>query len=134
MGVLSERATRYVSGPAWEPLREKYFTICEKFLGLDSNAKGELTTIYIKMSILTEAGEQVYAVIWLKSSKQLMVGMALPDDGTPSSILTDAPKGYKYKGLTKYFSILPGDTLPAELDVWAKQAYENVANRTSVEE
>ena len=130
MGELSERAAEYVGGPAWEPLRDKYFKICDKFLAMDANSKGELTTIYVKLSVFMNGGEQVFAVIWLRSSKQLLVGMALPET-TTSRLLTAAPKGCTYKGLTKYLTIFPDDPLPLELDIWAKQSYENVVNRTT---
>jgi hypothetical protein len=132
MGLLSERAKNYVSGPSWEPLRPAYFSICDAFLGLDVQAKGELTTIYVKFSVVTESAEQVYAVIWLRTSKRLVLGMALPEE-TESPLLTTAPQGCKYKGLTRYLTINPGDALPPELDLWAKQAYEQVITRRRTE-
>lgn len=128
MGVLSERVRSYVSGPAWEPIRGSFMSICEEFLGVDAESRGELTTIYVKFSITTQIGEQVYAVVWLRSSKQLVIGMSLPDE-IESPMLGAAPKRCSYKGLTKYFTICPGDALPNELEGWAKQAYEQAVSR-----
>src|SRR4051812_12525760 len=132
MGLLSERAKEYVSGPAWRSLRPAFFAVCDMFLAMDSRAKGELTTIYVKISVVTELGEQVYAVIWLRTSKRLVLGMALPEE-TESPSLTVAPKGCKYKGLTKYLTINSGEALPSDLDLWAKQAYEQVITRKQSE-
>ncbi len=128
MGVLGERAKKYVSGPAWEPLRGAFFSICNAFLAVDPAARGDLTTIYVKFSIRTASGEQVYAVVWLRTSRQLVLGLALPEE-VESPVLASAPKGCKYKGLTKYLTIRPDDALPVELGVWAKQAYERVRGR-----
>ena len=128
MGILSDRARDYVSGPAWDSIREQFGSICETFLGVSPDTKGDLTTIYVKFSILTASGEQVYGVAWLRSSKQIVLGMALSDE-TCSPVLGPAPKGCSYRGLTKYLIVRPGESLPPELHLWAKQAYDQAVNR-----
>jgi hypothetical protein len=67
----------------------------------------------------------VYAVMWIKSpAKGIVVGLSLPE-GVDSDRLHDVPKGHKYPGLTRYFTVGEGDEVPAELSGWAVAAYDN---------
>jgi hypothetical protein len=120
---LDARAIDRVSGPAWEPLRDAFFHIGDILLAVSPETKSELTTIYVKFCT-TNAGTEVFAVVWLKSSKEIVVGLALPDD-FESPHLAPPPKGTKYKGLTKYFVVHPGEQIPADLHHWANAAYRN---------
>ena len=122
MNQLDERAIRKVSGPAWRPLKEAFLQISEDLLAVSEDAVGELTTIYVKYCCFN-SGRDVYAVVWLKSSKYLVVGLSLPDD-FDSPGLGDAPTGMQYSGLTKYFILSPGGDVPSILSEWAKMAYK----------
>lgn len=121
---LDENAVERVGGPAWESIRSKFFEISEVLLAVSPNASSQLTTIYVKYCP-TSQHSAVFAVAWLKTSKKVVVGMALPDD-VESELLGGAPQGMKYKGLTKYFSVTADDVVPEELSQWAKLAYESV--------
>jgi hypothetical protein len=123
MGQLSDKAVERVSGASWEPLRAAFLDISNKLLDVSPDAVGELTTIYVKYQVNTSPQAKVFAVAWLKTSKQIVVGLALPAD-YESSELGPAPAGMKYKGITKYFRVEPGGTVPSELPEWAKLAYQ----------
>src|SRR5437016_9197636 len=110
MGQLSERAIERVSGPSWQPLKDAFLDISTKLLSVSPEAAGELTTIYVKYQVSASPQSKVYAVVWLKTSKKIVVGMALPEEFDFPN-LGPAPAGMKYKGITKYFEIEPGDDI-----------------------
>ena len=92
MGILSQRIIAKVSGPAWESLRGQFMRIARSLLAVSPDADSELVTTYVKFTVnmapqshVVQAqplfGEQhVFAAIWLRSSKQLIVGLALPEE------------------------------------------------------
>ena len=127
MSQLSQRAIDKVAGPAWDELRDQFNSVCETLLGVSEAARGDLTTIYIKFTVSPEPTSPVYAVLWVKSSKQLSVGLALPESDVPD-VLGPAPAGMRYKGLTGYFSVAAGEGVPIELSTWAAKAFENIAS------
>jgi len=126
MSQLSQRAIEKVAGPAWDGLRDQFNSICETLLGVSEDVCGDLTTIYIKFTVSPEPTSPVYAVLWVKNSKTLSVGLALPESDVPET-LGPAPAGMKYKGLTGYFSVAAGEAAPDELSTWAADAYRNIA-------
>lgn len=95
----------------------------ETLLNVSSESVGVLTTIYVKYQVTAQTDSSVFAVAWLKTSKQIVLGLALPDD-VESPLLGTAPSGTKYKGITKYLTIGPADTLPDQLSQWAIRAYQ----------
>lgn len=119
---LDEKAVQKVSGPTWEPLREDFFTISKKLLSVSADAASQLTTIYVKFCT-TSAMNEVYAVVWIKTSKKIVVGLSLPED-VDDACLEPPPKGHTYKGLTKFFTVTLDDPIPDGLLRWAKLAYE----------
>src|SRR5262249_42818521 len=122
---LDSRAVERVSGPAWEGLRDSFFSVSQTLLNVSAEAESELTTIYVKFR--TKAGPlgKVFAVVWLKKSAELVVGLALPD-GVQDDFLTQAPPAHKYPGLNAYFRIRPGEALPSPIKSWAKAAFDHV--------
>jgi len=125
---LDPRAIEKMSGPAWHELRPSFDQLCEALLDVSSDAKGELTTIYIKFTA-PETENQPFAVLWIKKTTELTLGLALPDD-LKAPQLAGPPKGCKYAGLTKYLVLRIGDDLPAEIQRWSKKAYDTVRNKT----
>jgi hypothetical protein len=123
MGQLSDNAVERVSGPSWEPLKAAFLDISNKLLDVSPDAVGVLTTIYVKYQVSASPHAKVFAVAWLKTSKQIVVGLALPAD-YQSPELGQAPTGMRYKGITKYFRVEPGGTVPGDLPEWAKLAYQ----------
>ncbi len=126
MGQLSEKAAERVAGASWDGLRRQFHAISESLLSVSPEARGALTTIYVKFTITPDPNSPVYAVIWAKNSKQLVVGLRLPEDEIPPG-LHAAPAGTTYKGLSGYFKIQPGDMVPQELPTWAQAAYASAA-------
>jgi hypothetical protein len=129
MGILSQKAIDKVGGPAWEKMREKFFTVSDQLLSVAPESRGELTTIYVKFSITGEPSSPVYAVVWVKSSKALTVGLALPE-GHQGDELGPPPQGMRYKGLTKYLTITPADEVPGRLRELADAAYRHVVSQS----
>jgi hypothetical protein len=123
---LDEKAIRKVSGPSWAPLREPFLEMSRRLLSVAPEAKAELTTIYVKYCT-APAGTQVYAVAWLKTSKEIVVGMSLPES-VEHPRLEDARPGMKYRGLTKYFEVTVDNPVPDELEAWARLAYETATS------
>jgi hypothetical protein len=122
---LDERAAKKVAGPAWEPLRATFHEASRILLSVSPKTVSELTTIYVKFCVST-ARRDVFAVAWLKNSKQLVFGFSLPEEAEAPE-LGPAPQGMTYKGLTKYLTVRPGDSLPVAFADWARLAYETVA-------
>lgn len=122
---LDEKAVQKVSGPSWEPLREDFVKLSEDLLSVSQDTASQLTTIYVKFCT-TSAMNEVYAVVWIKTSKKIVVGLSLPEDFEDDR-LGPPPKGHAYKGLTKYFSVTEEEPVPKRLSRWAKLAYETAS-------
>jgi hypothetical protein len=123
---LDAKAVQKVSGPSWAPLKEPFLEISRKLLSVAPDTRAELTTIYVKFCT-TPAGIEVYAVAWLKTSKEIVVGMSLPES-VDHPRLGNARPGMKYKGLTKYFGVTVDNSVPHELEAWASLAYETATS------
>ena len=126
VGSLDQRVTERISGNAWGEVRDLFYKVSDALLAVSDSAYGELTTIYVKYKPSPDATAPVYAVVWIKSSKQLIVGLALPDH-VAHPTLGKAPQGAKYKGLTKYLTVRPGDQIPDEFSEWARTAFDGIA-------
>ena len=122
MGELSQRIVAKVSGPAWEQLRGQFMQIVRLLLAVSPDAGSELMTSYVKFTISSDLQSPVYTVVWMKNSKRLVVGLALPED-CDAEELGPAPLGMRYKGLTKYFVVERDGAVPKGFATWAKLAY-----------
>jgi hypothetical protein len=123
---LDQRAVDRVAGATWDGVRQQFFDISGVLFELTPSVRSELTTIYVKFMRSAAQGEQPFAVVWLKDSKQVTVGLALPSEFF-SPITQEAPRGMKYAGLTGYFTVKSGGIVPNEFAELAKTAIENVA-------
>jgi hypothetical protein len=103
-------------------LRPLFDDLNAKLLVVSSEARGELTTIYVKYSASETQGR--YAVVWLRKVSEIIVGLALPTIIT-DPILTGPPSRHAYSGLTAYLCLKAGDRVPRQLADWAKIAFEN---------
>jgi len=92
-------------------------------LSLGGDITAELTTIYVKYKYSPDAMSEIFAVVWVKNTTQIVVGLAFPEDKIPSE-LSPAPARHNYRPLNGYFVLRPGDALPASFPDWARQAYE----------
>jgi len=127
---LDSRAIDRLDGPNWQRLRPLFEEVSSALLSVSPNARGELTTIYVKFGSPSETAGEPYAVVWIKKSTEMVVGLALPDEVT-SPLLGPPPPRHKYTGLTAYLTMKPGDAVPAELSTWAKIAFDNRRIRPS---
>ena len=122
MGELSQRIIAKVSGPAWEQLRGHFMQIGRLLLAVSPDTDSELLTTYVKFTVHTAPQSHVFAAIWMKSSKRLVVGLALPEEYEAQELGPALP-GTTYKGLTKYFVVEQDGMVPKGLAEWAKLAY-----------
>ncbi len=125
---LDANAIQRVSGPSWASLREPFFVMSDVLLNVSKEAVAILTTIYVKYQVTSQPTSDVFAVAWLKSSKNIVLGLALPDDAD-DPMLGSPPKGMTYKGITKYLVIGPGEPIPEQLENWAITAYNHTQTR-----
>jgi hypothetical protein len=126
---LDDRTIEKVGGPAWSELRLTFMKISESLLAVSESSRGELTTIYVKYAS-DETRSKPFAVVWLRKSSELTIGLALPDD-VASEAFVDMPKGCKYAGLTRYL-VLSADTgVPDEFNEWASTAFRHVSQLES---
>lgn len=121
---LDPNAIKKVSGPSWVPLKQTFLDLSEAILGVGKNTSASLTTIYVKYQVSSEPSSSVYAVAWIKTSREIVVGLAFPESDVPPEL---APPfaGMRYPGLTGYFVLRHGDQLPAALSEWAGCAYRS---------
>ncbi len=126
MDGLDPRITDRLRGSTWDDIRETVVDISEQVLSAAPGTRAELTTIYAKFAVSHEVNSAVYAVVWLKTAKNVVIGFSLPDTFA-DDFLTDAPPGMMYKGLTKYFLVKPGTPVPTTVKHWARVAF-NVAS------
>jgi hypothetical protein len=124
MGFLSQRIIAKIRGPAWEQIRGQFMQISRLLLAVCSDADSELVSAYVKFMIHSDLQSPVYAAVWLKSSKRLIVGLALPADYEAEELGPALP-GTLYKGLNKYFVVEQGGIVPKGLAEWAGLAYQN---------
>ena len=128
MAALSQRIIAKVSGSAWESLRGQFMQISRLLLAASPDADSELMTSYVKFTVQTAFQSHVFAAIWLKSSKRLIVGLALPEEFEAEQLGPSLP-GTMYKGLNKYFVVERGGAMPDDLAEWAKTAYQNALSK-----
>ena len=122
---MDPRALERVGGPSWRKIRPLFDRVSDLLLSVSATARGELTTIYVKF-LDQETQPQPYAVLWIKKASEMVLGLALPNDAT-SPYFTQAPRGYGYKGLTKYVAIHEDDEIAPDLTHWVQVAYAHVA-------
>ena len=89
-----------------------------------SGRPADLLSQYVKFTTTAAPNGPAYAVVWLKSSKRLIVGLALPEAYEAEGLGAPLPKT-TYRGLTKYFAVEAGSTVPGGLATWAGMAYRN---------
>ena len=129
---LDARANKRLSSKAWNKIRPQLESIHRALISVSPTASGALTTIYIKYST-KETGMQPYAVLWVKKTTELILGLALPEEYDVGQL---APIGQnlKYAGLTKYLRFVPDSKVPESLVRWAEDAYAHLLNRKQATE
>jgi len=124
MSELSQHTIAKVSGPVWEQLRGQFMQMSRLLLAVSPDADSELFTTYVKFTVHTAFQSHVFAAIWLKSSKRLIVGLSLPEEYEAEELGPALP-GTMYKGFNKYFVVDRGGAVPKGLAEWAAMAYRN---------
>jgi hypothetical protein len=122
---LDQRTIDRISGPAWTAIRPLFNSISSSLLGVSNSSRGELTTIYVKFTA-DETDSQPYAIVWLRKSSQLTIGLSLPDC-IEHTAFSPMPKGCKYAGISKYIELTSDATKPDGFDDLAAEAIKNVS-------
>lgn len=122
---LDPKAFDRLSGKSWAALLPDFLQLSRVLLAAAPDAHSELTTIYVKFCLPVASKSSPYAVVWVKRSSELVVGMALPED-LECADLGDPIAGMKYPLLTKYFVVRPGGGLPSGLADWASLACQRL--------
>jgi hypothetical protein len=119
MPELDPKAVKRVSGPSWKPLKPAVLAIADALLSASDRACSEMGTIHVRFE---RPDGSTYAIMWLKKSSQVVVGLALGDEASGER-LHEAPQGLTFPGLTRYFTVAEGDEVPPELPDWARAAW-----------
>lgn len=129
---LDARANKRLGGKGWDKIRPQLESIHRALISVSPTASGALTTIYVKYST-EETGMQPYAVLWVKKTTELLLGLALPEEYDVGQ-LASTGANLKYAGLTKYLRFVPNSNVPEFLMRWAQDAYAHVLNRKQATE
>jgi hypothetical protein len=105
-------------------MRPQLTAIHDAVVSVSPNSFGALTTIYIKYTA-PETGPLPFAVLWVKKSTELILGLALPNSYETGSQHV-ATTNLKYAGLTVYLKFTASDEIPAQLREWIGAAYRNL--------
>lgn len=125
MSELDPRIAERVRGQTWADIRETVLDICDRVLAVGPGTRAQLTTIYVKFAASNEPSAPVYAVMWLKTARNVVVGFSLPNEFHDAALVT-TPAGMNYKGITKYVHITFTDTVPSDISKWARLAFDTV--------
>jgi hypothetical protein len=120
---LDSRTIARVSGPAWSALRPHIEAISRAVLNVSPTARGDLATSYIKFTT-NETGSQPFAVLWVKSSAEIVLGLALPPYFSIGKVAQPS-RLIVYSGLTTYLRLVAADQIPTGLSAWTMAAYDN---------
>ena len=122
---LDPRAIERISGKAWDGVRSHFASIHEAIIAASPSARGALTTIYIKYTS-DETGQNPFAVLWVKSSAELVLGISLPDTASlPQSLLARSTPNYK--NMTAFLRFTAADSVPNKLAGWLAESHKRIA-------
>ena len=125
MGELPEQAIKRVDASSWDRLRPQFTEMVRLLLDVSPDVNSEFISHHIKFTASTAPNSPPYAAVWIKNTKRLIVGLALPETYRAEGLGPALP-GTRYKGLTKYFVVEPGSAVPEGFCEWARVAYENL--------
>lgn len=125
-----ERIDLKIKGPAWDDVRDKLLHVHDLLLHVNNDVSSELTTIYIKYKVYDTPLSSVYAVLWIKTPKNIVLGLATEVTISNNSI-SSAPKGMSYKGLNSYINISKCESLPEALNDWINAAFSFTCSHSS---
>jgi hypothetical protein len=124
MSKNDECIDKKLQGATWNNIRSKLTEIQKNLLAVNDSVASKLMTGYIKYQASDGPLGQPFAVLWVKSAKQVVLGLATPEKLDHKNI-TVAPHGMVYKGLTSYLNITTEQDIPRELQHWVMAAYDH---------
>lgn len=114
-----------VSGPTWDAIRKRVLAVHRGLIDVDASAASELTTIYVKYKVTDQPLGDVFGVMWVRFSKQVVLGLATPQKINDERVI-DAPSGMAYPRLKTYVRIDEKEAVPADLGAWIQSAFAHV--------
>jgi hypothetical protein len=117
------RIAARISTKGWGALRPAFEEVHQSLLSADEGVTAELTTIYVKYKDGAQPNSPVFAVVWLKTTKRIDIGLALPDESFDVSLM-QRPSSLRYPPLNSFITISPGDSVPERFAEWARVAFE----------
>ncbi len=125
MAKHDKRIDKKIGGDTWNNIRSNLTEVHNVLLSVNESVASELTTIYIKYKVVDEPMGGTFAVMWVKTAKRVVLGLATPEKVNHKDVI-DAPQGMKYKGLTSYLKITIDQAVPGELKQWAMMAFGHI--------
>ncbi|MFZ2874283.1 MAG: hypothetical protein WAZ94_07345 [Phycisphaerales bacterium] len=122
---LDPRAAAKISGAAWTRLRPLFLQVHHDLVACGAEVKSELTTIYVKYTRSSDERNAPFAVVWIKKSTELIVGVSAPADAVGSPWSSQLP-GLQYAGLTAFLKVSDPSALPSDFRVIVQAAFDNV--------
>lgn len=115
-----------LASKGWELLRPTFMSLHTSLLDASPHASAKAETVYVKYRIVDDVMAEVFAVIWIRTTRKLIAGIALPPS-LSHPLLGPAPPRCYYPPLNRYLSFEPGQSIPQEFSMWARLAYEFVS-------
>ena len=120
---IDPKAINRIKGESWGGLRPLFIEVSNSLLEVNDGIQNELTTIYVKFFKIVDGNQVIFAVVWIKTSKQMVIGLSLPENIKCDSFVK-TPKGCIYKGLTKHLVIESDGIIPSNFKMLCKKAFD----------
>ena len=118
---LAPKVIERIGRPSWALIRPKFEAIHAALIAVSETTCGESKGAYVKY--VADIGGQPFAVVWLKKSTELLIGLALPESQCVDVGLQST--GITYRGLTAFLRLETGQSIPEQFGEWAQSAYLN---------
>jgi len=118
-----DRIRTKLASKGWDTLRPTFEEVHNALLSVDDDVAAELTTIYVKYKYAPDSVSSVFAVTWIKTVKQIIIGLAMPPDSIPEG-LSAAPPRCHYPPMNGYLTLKEGDEVPRAFPDWVRMAFE----------
>lgn len=123
MGRDDPRIWEKLDSKGWDPLSPVFEKMHTCLLGLDEKVAAQRTTIYVNYKYEDLPFSKVFAVVWIRTIRHLLVALRLPED-TMRPPLEPPPAKFKYPPMNAYFQVNQGQQIPDQFSDWARISFE----------
>lgn len=124
MGKDDPRIWERLDSNGWDPLRPTFEEMHNCLLSLDKKAAAQRTTIYVKYKYEDTPFSDVFAVIWIRTTKHLLVALCLSDEAIEPPLEPPHEK-FTYPPMNAYFQINQGEYVPEKFTEWARLSFDH---------